>query len=312
MEQSFLAWLRGRQRDLPQVALGIGDDAALLDPEPGRQVVLASDGIIDGTDFLSAEHDLRQVGRKAIAINLSDLAAMGAEPTAVLVNLSLPETAATEIAAEVYEGILAICSDYKLAIAGGDLSVYAGPLAITVTIVGQVPAGQAWRRSGGQEGDALLVTGAFGGSLTGRHLSFEPRVATALAIRETAEVHAAMDVSDGLSLDLDRLCAASGLGAELDPEAIPVHPDAIAAEAEGLQATGATRSAWSRAMADGEDFELILSVAPEAAERLQQGDLGVPITRIGTLTARTGLWLQRRGKLERLTPSGYVHGDRGQ
>lgn len=317
MEQSFLAWLRGRQRDLPQVDVGIGDDAAVLTPRPGHQTVVASDGIVDGVDFLCDQHALADIGRKAVAINLSDMAAMGAVPTAILVNLSLPNKAATQTAAGVYEGVLAICAEYQLAIAGGDITVYDGPLAICVTILGEVATGQSWLRSGAVDGDAILVTGAFGGSLLGRHLNFQPRVQASLRLREAVDVHAAMDVSDGLSLDLDRLCAASGVGAELDMDAIPIHDDAhrIAAEQDAEQPQAPQRDAvpvldspLQHALGDGEDFELILAVAQTDVDRLLSLDVGVKLTQIGIFTGRTGLWMRKKGRLERLSPSGYIHG----
>src|SRR6056297_3369262 len=166
VEQSFLAYLRGRCRSLPQVAVGIGDDAAVIDPVSGQQVV-CTDQIIDGVDFLSDQHALSDVGYKSVAINLSDIAAMGAEPTSILVTLLLPKTHATRIAGEVYEGIFAAATEFQLAIAGGDLSTYHGPLAISVTILGHVPRGGAWLRSGASEGQAILISGAVGGSLAG-------------------------------------------------------------------------------------------------------------------------------------------------
>src|SRR6056297_181221 len=302
VEQSFIAWLRGRQQNLPQVTVGIGDDGAVITPTAGKQIVLASDGIVDGVDFLSDRHPLAEIGRKAVAINLSDLAAMGAVPTAILVNLSLPSEGATQTAAGVYEGMLAIADAFQLAIAGGDITVYDGPLAISVTIVGEVAAGRAWLRRGAVDGDAIMVTGAFGGSLLGRHLSFSPRVREALRIAEAVEVHAAMDVSDGLSLDLDRLCAASGVGAELEMESIPIHEDAIRI-ADQQQGT-----ALEHALGDGEDFELILAMSQTDADRLLATDVGVAVTQIGNFTGRTGLWMRKTGRLERLSPSGYIHG----
>ena len=300
MEHSFLAYLRGRCRSLPQVAVGIGDDAAVLDPAPGQQVA-CTDQIIDGVDFLSTEQPLANAGYKAVAINLSDVAAMGATPTAALVTLSLPKDNATRIAGDVYEGILEAAAEFDVAIAGGDLSTYDGPLAISVTLLGHVPRGGAWLRRGAQQGDAIVVTGAFGGSLRGRHLRPAPRLEVARRLRESADVHAAIDVSDGLSLDLDRLCAASRLGAELDLDQLPIHDDAIAmSEHSG-------RTPFQHAWSDGEDFELILTMCPEDAERVTSEDFGVPLTRIGTIVGRTGLWKRTASKVHRLAPQGYEH-----
>lgn len=300
MEQSFLAYLRGRCRSLPQVLVGIGDDAAVL--EPGNDLQIAcTDQIIDGVDFDSSRDALEDVGYKSMAINLSDIAAMGGWPTAALVTLTLPRTNATRIAGDVYEGILEAAAEFEIAIAGGDLSTYEGPLAINVVMLGHAPRNGVWRRSGAKEGDAILVTGPLGGSLRGRHLRPQPRLALAKALRETVDVHAAIDISDGLSLDLDRLCAASGVGAELDIESIPIHPDA-----EELSQTS-QRTPFQHAWADGEDFELILTMAQPDADRLLSSRPDLGLTQIGVAVGRTGLWKKAKGKLQRLPPQGYVH-----
>lgn len=305
METSFLAYLRGRCRPLPQVAVGIGDDAAVIDPPPGS-LVICTDQIIDGVDFRADElaktgHQLADVGYKSVAINLSDLAAMGAAPHSILVTLSLPRQNATRIAGDVYEGILEAATAFDLAIAGGDISTYDGPLAVSVTAIGNLPHGSAWLRSGAIEGDAIVVTGAFGGSLIGRHLRPQPRLEVAARLREQCQVHAAIDVSDGLSLDLDRLCAAGRLGAELDLQKIPIHPDA-----EQL-ASQTGRTPFEHAWSDGEDFELILTLSQADADRVAGMDLGTPLTQIGTIVGRTGLWERTVGRLRRLSPQGYEH-----
>jgi len=305
MEQSFLAWLRGRTRSLPSVAVGIGDDAAVVDLPPNHQLVATTDAIIDGVDFLQSEHSLRDIGYKAIAVNLSDIAAMGAVPMTILVTLALPSENATSVAAGVYEGILECASQYGLSVAGGDISVYEGPLAISVTLLGTVKTGQAWLRSGAQEGDAIVITGPVGGSLLGRHLRPAPRIQLAARLRELATVHAAMDISDGLSLDLDRLCAASGVGAELDLSAIPIHDDAVTRSHShgGLPAI-------EHALGDGEDFELILAMDAGQYDALVKAHPELGLHRIGTFVGRTGLWSRTVNEMKRLSPSGFVHGQR--
>src|SRR6056297_679542 len=260
MELSFLAYLRGRCRSLRQVDVGIGDDAAVLVPPVGKQI-LCTDQIIDGVDFDSAADGFQwaDAGFKAMAVNLSDIAAMGATPDAALVTLTLPHTNATQIAGDVYEGIFQAAQQYRVAIAGGDLSTYNGPLAISVTLTGYVASGKPWLRSGAKEGDAILVSGAVGGSLLGRHLRPIPRLDFAAQVRSLATVHSAIDISDGLSLDLDRLLAASRVGAELDVDQIPIHDDAI--QRSGQTGTPPFQHAWS----DGEDFELILTMSQQDA-----------------------------------------------
>ncbi|MCA9135616.1 MAG: thiamine-phosphate kinase, partial [Planctomycetales bacterium] len=302
MEQSFLAYLRGRTRSLPQVAVGIGDDAAVISCPRGEMIACA-DQIIDGVDFSFGEHDLSDIGYKAMAVNLSDIAAMGAIPDSALVTLSLPKQNATQIAGSVYEGIIEAAKQFGVAIAGGDLSTYDGPLAISITLIGHVPDGSAWLRSGAQEGDTVLASGSFGGSIRGRHLRPTPRIELALAIRAMATVNAAIDVSDGLSLDLDRMCASSGYGVELDVDAIPIHPDAIGLSAK----TG--RPAFQHAWSDGEDFELLLSVPPSDVAKLLSAELPAPLTAIGTIVGRTGLWKKQDGKFVRLAPQGFIHNE---
>jgi thiamine-monophosphate kinase len=299
MEQSFLAYLRGRCRDLHQVAIGIGDDAAIVNPKPDHQLVWCTDQIIDGVDFVAANDSLADVGYKSMAINLSDIAAMGAKPDAALVTLALPKQSATQIAGDVYQGILEAAAEFDVAIAGGDLSTYDGPLSINVTLLGYVTTGTAWLRSGAREGDTIVVSGPVGGSIRGRHLRPRPRIELAQQLRGSVAVTAAIDISDGLSLDLDRLCASSGVGAQLDVDQIPIHEDAVTLSQE----TG--RTPFEHAWSDGEDFELILTMSPEDADKAISVDSS--LTQIGNVTGRTGLWKRKTGKLERLSPQGYIH-----
>lgn len=303
MEQSFLAWLRGRVRSLPGVAIGIGDDAAVIDLPAGKQLIATTDTIIDGVDFLTSKHSLHDIGYKSMAVNLSDIAAMGAKPTAALVTLSLPSDDATRTAAGLYEGILECAMQFGVAIAGGDISVYEGPLSISVTMMGTVNTGEAWLRSGAKEGDAIVLTGAVGGSLLGRHLRPVPRIALVEQLCGITSVHAAMDISDGLSLDLDRMCAASGVGAELNVAAIPIHADAlIRSNSEGGQAP------LAHALGDGEDFELILAIDSAECDQLLNSHPELGLHRIGTFVGRTGLWSKTGSDIKRLSPSGFIHG----
>ncbi|SMP77498.1 thiamine-phosphate kinase [Neorhodopirellula lusitana] len=301
MEQSFLAYLRGRTRSLPQVEVGIGDDAAVLSiGDTSLRQVACTDQIIDGVDFLSETQSLADIGYKSIAINLSDIAAMGATPTAAMVTLALPKDNATEIAGEVYEGILEACAKYQVAIAGGDLSTHDGVLSISVTLLGTVT--DPWLRSTAIEGDAVFVSGSLGGSIAGRHLRPEPRIELANQLRQLAQVHAAIDVSDGFSLDLDRMLAASRVGIELDIDAIPISD----AAQELAQTSG--RSPLEHAWSDGEDFEIIFTVSEEDAKKLTDAQLETQITRVGTVVGRTGLWKRTTGsKFERVFPQGYIH-----
>lgn len=324
MEQSFLAWLKGRTRSLPQVALGIGDDAAVVELPTHSRLVATTDTIIDRVDFLFGQHAAADIGYKAMAVNLSDIAAMGGRPLAALVNLALPTETPSQTGAQVYEGIIEAAERFSVPIAGGDLSVYDGPLSISITLLGSIPAspppqqagGQSndaapavvapskpWRRSGAEPGDCLVVSGPLGGSLLGRHLRPTPRLDLVDAL-DDVNIHAAIDISDGFSLDLDRMCAASGVGAEVDTGALPIHPDALA------RAQQTQRSPLQHALGDGEDFELILAIPPDQWQTIRQhrGNLG--LTQVGGFTGRTGLWSRTQGGLRRMLASGYIHGQR--
>jgi thiamine-monophosphate kinase len=200
---------------------------------------------------------------------------------------------------------LPLAAEYEMAIAGGDTNSWNGPLVISVTAVGECQEERELRRSGALPGDAILVTGEFGGSILGKHFDFTPRVHEARWLVEHAEVHAAIDVSDGLSLDLSRLATASGCGALVELDRIPIAP----AASDLAQSRDDGVTALDHALGDGEDFELLLAVPPEQAEELARSQpLGVPLTRIGTFVAEPGLWAQQAdGKRAPLAPRGYEH-----
>jgi thiamine-monophosphate kinase len=260
--------------------------------------------LTDGVDFDLAACDPRRVVRKALAVNLSDLAAMAARPEAALVSLALPRSAGIELATALYEGLLPLAEEFDVAIAGGDTNTWNGPLVISVTAVGSVTRSGVWRRSGARPGDRILVTGEFGGSILGRHFDFVPRVQEALYWSARHEVHAAIDVSDGLSLDLHRLCQASGVGAIVDLEKIPI---ASAAHELAVQRADGV-SPLDHALADGEDFELILAAAPQVAQvMLREPPAGVKLTCIGEFSEAPGLWRRAEEGNEPLAPRGYVH-----
>ena len=238
-----------------------------------RTLRVTVDLLTDHVDFELSEVDPRRVGRKALAVNLSDLAAMASQPLAGVVALALPRRGGLELAKSLYEGMLPLAEQFDLAIAGGDTNSWDGPLVISITLLGQVTARGPLRRGGAKPGDRILVTGSFGGSILGRHFDFEPRVREALLLHERYELHAGIDVSDGLSIDLMHLCEESRCGAVLRTDLIPVSDDARRVDSvmlkhnlQGERADGSTP--LDHALGDGEDFELILAVPPEEARAL--------------------------------------------
>ncbi|MCR4416095.1 MAG: thiamine-phosphate kinase [Thermoguttaceae bacterium] len=304
MESALIAELRRRIGPHPLVRLGLGDDAAVLRMAAVDECAVTVDMLMDGVDFHLRDADPRRVGRKALAANLSDLAAMATRPLAGVVALALPRAGAMDLAVALYDGMLPLAAKYGLAIAGGDTNSWDGPLAVSITLFGAVTSRGPLTRRGARPGDRIVVTGAFGGSILGRHFDFEPRVDEALILAERYTLHAGIDVSDGLSIDLGRLCQESSCGAEVEVQRIPIHDDAHRL-AERL-ADGSTP--LDHALADGEDFELVLAVPPDEADRmLAEQPLAVPLTVIGRFVDRPGLWRVEGGIAVPLAARGYEH-----
>lgn len=303
MERIFVDWLTKHLPPHPQLRLGIGDDAAVLTGWNSSDLVVTTDALSDRVDFRLSHIEPEQVGHKALAVNLSDLAAMAAEPVAAVVSLVLPRDGALDLAVAIYRGMLPLAEQFAVAIAGGDTNTWDGPLVVSVTALGRTTDRGPLVRSGARSGDVLLVTGAFGGSILGRHLAVEPRVREALALHAKYDLHAGMDVSDGLALDASRLAEASGCGAEFDLTAIP-----ISADARRLAAS-TDRTPLDHALGDGEDFELLLAAPPDvAAAILRDQPLGVAVTAVGTFIEERGLWRRdETGALVALEPTGYQH-----
>ena len=305
MESELINYLRTRLPPHPLLRLGPGDDAAVLRLAAGNECVLTVDTLTDHVDFELAEVDPRRVGHKCLAANLSDLAAMASRPLAGVVALVLPNRRGMELAVALYEGLLPLAERFGLAIAGGDTNSWDGPLVVSITLLGEVSEHGPLRRGGARPGDRIVVTGSFGGSILGRHLDFEPRVAEALLLAEAYELHAGIDVSDGLSIDLAHLARESGCGATVEIEAVPVAEDAC--RLVDRLADGSTP--LEHALSDGEDFELILAVPPREADRmLAEQPLDVRLTSIGRFVREPGLWQQdTQGKRAPLVPRGYQH-----
>jgi thiamine-monophosphate kinase len=296
----------------PDVVLGIGDDAALLRPQPGCELVQTTDALVEGVHFLP--HSVpRSLGHRALAVNLSDIAAMGASPAWALLSLTMPQIDAAWLG-EFAAGFGELARAHSVALVGGNLS--RGPLTITVQLSGQVAAGTALRRSGGRTGDEIWVSGTLGDAALGRqppaggaqdeHAAWlrarsefpTPRVALGEALRGIAS--ACIDLSDGLLADLPRLAQASACGAELHVERLPL---SAAAQARGGE------SAWEQALAGGEDYELCFTAPPERAALVTAlgARLNVPLSRCGRLRAAPGLELRRDGAVIRFSQSPFDH-----
>lgn len=269
---------------------GIGDDCAVMRTRADEDLVFTTDFVLQDRHFTLDTHKAADVGHKALARSLSDLAAMGSEPIFCLVSLAVPQSLSGKWTEQFYRGLLALAGRYNVALAGGDLSRF-DKVIVDVICCGRVPRGKALLRSSAKPGDRIYVTGELGESALGfatkkgsawkRHLRPEPRIEAGIALRKLG-VSACMDLSDGLSLDLRRLCLESGVSAELSPN-LPV-------------AKGAT---VIQALHGGEDYELLFTTPPGKKIPAKLG------TAVGLIVA--GLPGQVLYNGQSLTPAGFDH-----
>jgi thiamine-monophosphate kinase len=302
-EFGLIDWIRHRAASHPRLPVGIGDDTAVLRfPQPADCLVTV-DMLMEGVHFTFPPATPAQVGRKALAVNLSDIAAMGGRPLAAVVSVALPRQTAWDLGCELHRGLQALADEFGVALAGGDTNTWDGPLVISVTVLGETLGAGPVLRSGAQVGDWIVATGSFGGSLAGKHLDFTPRVAEAAVLQQRVPLHAMIDVSDGLSADLYHILEESRVGAVLFAEAIPI------SEAARSAAAVDGRTPLEHAFEDGEDFELLFTLAPEAGrELLEHPPFAAPLSRIGTITAGSGCQLEdAAGNRTALPPRGWQH-----
>jgi thiamine-monophosphate kinase len=300
-ELDYIAWLRQRTPTSSHVRVGPGDDCAVIEGPAAGGWLVTTDMLLEGSHFVLAKAGPRRVGRKAMAVNLSDIAAMGGLPIAAFVSVGLPRGNAATIAEEMYLGMRDIADSFETTIAGGDTNSWAGGLVVSVTLMGKPgPQGPILRR-GARPGDWLLVTGPLGGSILGKHLDFVPRVREALLLQDHAMLHAMIDISDGLSADAFHLCEESGCGVVLFADRIPIS-DAARSITDG-------KPPLEHALIDGEDFELAFAVDPADGERLlrTQPIPGIELAHVGVFVPERDLFLEAGGMRRRIEPRGFVH-----
>jgi len=297
-------------RSLPgndTVVTGAGDDCAILDIGlPDRLLLFKTDAVVQGIHFKD-DAPPEKVGHKALGRCLSDIAAMAGKPCAALITLALPRDFDVKFIEGVYRGMNALAQRYAVAIAGGETTTNPERLLISVALIGFAPRGKALLRSGAKAGDALFVTGELGGSLSGKHLDFEPRLAEAQWLAEHFSIHSMLDLSDGLAGDLRHVLKASKVGAELLSDAIPASRQARL----NARAESAAKPPLLAALTDGEDFELLFTVASrDAVPLLDAWKKKFPKLRlscIGKITSGEGITIRDKQGVRPLTAHGYAH-----
>jgi len=291
----------------PSVVTGAGDDCAVLDLGVADKLFLfKTDAVVEGFHF-TRETSPGKIGRKALARCLSDIAAMAGTPAAALATIALPPDFEPEFIQKIYDGMNALAREHGVAIVGGETTTNPGRILISISLIGSVPRGRQILRSGAKAGDAIFVTGELGGSLAERHLDFEPRLPEARWLAEHFSIHAMMDLSDGLGGDLQHMLKASGAGAELLKTAVPV------SRAAKLKAKGgsATKPAFVAALTDGEDFELLFTVASKDAVKLldawKKKFPKLKLSCIGKIVAGDGILIRDKSGPHKFNAPGYTH-----
>ncbi len=319
-ERDFLRWLTDQVPAAGRsVKLGIGDDAALVGTSAGCEIILKSDLSIEGTHFDRRIHPPRSIGHRALARSLSDIAAMGGQPRFALISLAIPRSAKAAWVKNLLRGVFDLAASFRVVVVGGDTSMVDGAAAIDAILTGEVPKGSALLRSGAREGDAVYVSGRLGYSALGleilqtqgkpsqrsepsglrlaaikAHLYPEPRLAIGRMLRERRLATALIDVSDGLSSDLARLCQASGRGAMLWADTIPT--------------PGTSKLGMDLALHGGEDYELLFTVTPANVSKIPKKIGNVPLHRIGEVQQQPGVRIiGPDGKEAPLKPLGWDH-----
>jgi thiamine-monophosphate kinase len=328
-ERALIERIRTRLPPPPSsLVVGIGDDAAVAVADRGSLVVLTTDAVVEGVHFDRRFSTARDVGFKALAVNVSDVAAMGAAPRMALLSLLLPPALPLADVDAIIDGLLDVASRTGIALAGGNITRSPGPLVVDVTVTGAVRPRRILMRRGGRPGDEIYVTGSIGAAAAGlgwlrehgatgeetpddpamaecvaRYRRPEPRARTGSLLGRNRAASACMDLSDGLADAVRQIAESSGTGARVDAARLPVHPGA----SSWFSAHG--KDPVLASVAGGDDYELLFTVSKRARGRLRLVKAqarGVPLTRIGELTTGNVIALERDGRSEPM-PEGFVH-----
>jgi thiamine-monophosphate kinase len=301
-EFEYIKWIRKYIGPSKHAVVGSGDDCAALKPGRGNLVLISTDMLLEGAHF-TLDAGAERIGRKTVAVSLSDAAAMGVRPAALVATVAFHRPMRKAFAQGLIRGMAAVAAEFGAEIVGGDITSWKGPLALSSTVLCFAPKNGLVLRSTARAGDLVYVTGKLGGSILGRQYTFTPRVEEGVYLARRRFATSMMDVSDGLAMDIRNLADASGRGAVVYADRVPVSADAKKLSLrDGI-------SPLIHAYGDGEDFELLFTVSKRrAAELEKKWPFKTQLTRVGEITAGRDVWLVfKDGRREPLSKYGYEH-----
>ncbi|MBC8549542.1 MAG: thiamine-monophosphate kinase [Candidatus Brocadiales bacterium] len=302
-EFSFIKWIRSNQKKDKNIIIGIGDDCASIRINGDNVLLVTTDMLVEGTHFDLKKSTPGEIGRKSIACSISDIAAMGCSAKYAVISICFPHETKTKFARDLYRGIQKMADAFNIRIIGGDIVGSKKTLVINVTMYGRNEGLKTIPRSGAKVDDVIMITGALGGSILRKHITFKPRLKEGLLLNKKFNINSMIDISDGLAADLGHILEESRVGAVLYEEEVPVSVDAKRlARKTGL-------SALHHALHDGEDYELLFTLSDKESKKLLASrSFPARLSKIGHINKSKGIRMQGAdGKLKRIKSIGYTH-----
>lgn len=303
-EFSFIKWIKSNQKKDKNIIIGIGDDCASIRIHGDKMFLVTTDMLVDGTHFDLKKNTPGEIGRKSIACSISDIAAMGCSAKYAVVSICFPHETKTKFARALYLGVKKMADAFDIRIIGGDIVSGNKILVVNVTMYGKNEGGlKTITRSGAKVDDVIMITGALGGSILGKHITFNPRLKEGILLNKKFNINSMIDISDGLAADLGHILEESGVGAVLYEDEVPISADAKKLACK----TGL--SALHHALHDGEDYELLFTLSGKESEKLLAfRSFPVRLSQIGHINKSKGIKMQDAdGKSKKIQSTGYKH-----